>query len=187
MNKSREGLSSEKIGRRWFQRWLDPRQRDRLQVLAQVPLFYGLAQRQLGKLLIKLFERNYQAGEMIFARGEAGKALFIVISGKISIFRSHDEMEEELAVLTTGSYFGELALIDDQPRSASARAVEASVLLILYKTDFDDLIESHKAIATQVMTNLLRTLAGYIRGAQFQSSSRAAPLAGVISVKAKTG
>lgn len=176
----------DNIWRRWLERWLDSRQRDRLQVLAQVPLFYGLARRQLGKLLIKLFERNYQAGETIFARGEAGKALFIVLSGKISIFRNHDEIEEELAVLTTGSYFGELALIDDQPRSASARADEPSVLLILYKTDFDDLIESHKAIAIKVMTNLLRTLAGYIRGPQSHASSRAAPIAGVIPAKAKT-
>jgi CRP-like cAMP-binding protein len=166
---------------------MDPRQLYRVQQLAKVPLFSGLSQRQLGKLLIKLFERNYQAGETIFVQGDAGKALFIVLSGKVSIFRNHNETEEHLVTLTAGSYFGELALIDDQPRFASARADEPTGLLMLYKSDFDDLIEGHKAIAIKVMSNLLRTLAGYIRGAQSHVSNRNSLVAGVISAKTKAG
>ena len=175
------------LKQRLIERWMDPRQLDRVQLLAKVPLFSGLSQRQLGKLLIKLFERNYQAGETIFVQGEAGKALFIVLSGQVSIFRNADETEEHFATLSAGSYFGELALIDDEPRFASARADEPTGLLMLYKSDFDDLIDGHKAIAIKVMSNLLRTLAGYIRRAQSHTSNRNALVSGVISAKTKAG
>jgi CRP-like cAMP-binding protein len=174
------------VRRRLLERWIDPRQIDRVQLLARVPLFSGLSQRQLGKLLIKLFERNYQSGETIFSQGEAGKAVFIIVSGRVAIVRENNETEEQLAMLTAGGYFGELALIDDQPRFASARADEPTMLLMLYKSDFDDLIEGHKAIAVKVMGNLLRTLAGYLRNVQSQASSRSPTITGVISAKAKT-
>jgi CRP/FNR family cyclic AMP-dependent transcriptional regulator len=175
------------LKRRLLKRWMDQRQLYRVQLLAKVPLFSGLSHRQLGKLLIKLFERNYQAGETIFVQGEAGKALFIVLSGQVSIFRNNNETEEHLATLAAGGYFGELALIDDVPRFASARADELTGLLMLYKSDFDDLIDGHKAIAIKVMSNLLRTLAGYIRRAQSLAGNRNSLITGVISAKTKAG
>lgn len=150
----------------WREHIIDREQLRRLQLLKDVPLFAGLSHRQLGKLLVKLFEKEYPLGETIFMQGEPGKALFIVLSGKILIFRSSQQGEEQLATLTAGGYFGELALIDDHPRSATVRAAESSVLLILYKSDFDDLIEGHKTIAIKVMANLLKALAGYVRAAQ---------------------
>jgi CRP-like cAMP-binding protein len=172
---------------RTLERWTDRRQLYRVQLLAKVPLFSGLSQRQLGKLLVKLFERNYEVGETIFLQGDAGKALFIVLSGKVSIFRDNNETEEQLATLTAGGYFGELALIDDQPRFATARADEPTGLLMLYKTDFDDLIDGHKAIAIKVMSNLLHTLVGYVRNAQSHVGNRNSSVAGVISAKTKAG
>jgi CRP-like cAMP-binding protein len=169
------------------ERWKDPRQLYRVRLLAKVPLFSGLSQRQLGKLLIKLFERNYEAGETIFAQGEAGKALFIVLSGQVSILRNNNESEDHLATLTSGGYFGELALIDDQPRFASARTDEPAGLLVLYKSDFDDLMDGHKAIAIKIMSNLLRTLAGYVRNAQSHAGNRNSSITGVVSAKTKAG
>jgi len=107
--------------------------------------------------------------------------LFIVLTGKVSICRTHKEGEELLATLTAGGYFGELALIDDQPRFASVRAVEPSVLLILYKSDFDDLIEGHRTLAIRVMGNLLKTLAVYVRRSQSQANGRNSTSPGRIS------
>ncbi len=144
----------------------DPEQLRRLKLLEKVPLFAGLSRRQLGKLLVKLFEKEYAAGETIFLEGEPGKALFVVLDGKVSICRAGQSGEHHLATLGPGAYFGELALIDDLPRSATARADESSALLILYKSHFDDLIEGHSTIAIRVMGNLLKTLAGYVRTAQ---------------------
>jgi len=161
---------------KWHWReWItDPEQRRRLHLLARVPLFAGLSRWQLGKLLVKLFEKEYPAGEIIFREGDPGKALFIVLDGKISIARAADGPEKPLALLGPGAYFGEMALIDDQPRFAGARADEDSLLLILYKSHFDDLIEGHKALAIKVMENLLKTLAGYVRAEQSRGPLRAA-------------
>jgi CRP/FNR family cyclic AMP-dependent transcriptional regulator len=165
----------------------DGEQLHRLELLAKVPLFAHLSRRQLGKLLVKLFEKSYGAGELIFTQGEPGKALFVVFTGKVAIFRDDHEREEQLATLSPGAYFGELALIDDQPRFASARADEPAVLLMLYKSDFDDLVEGHRTIAIKIMTNLLRTLAGYIRSAQLSGHNRNNVITGVISGKTRTG
>ena len=150
-------------GFHWPAWTIDPEQRRRLQLLEKVPLFAGLSRRQLGKLLVKLFEKEYEAGETIFPEGEPGKALFIVLDGSVSICRAGLGGEHRIATLSPGAYFGELALIDDHPRLATARAEEPSALLILYKSHFDDLIEGHSTIVIKVMGNLLKTLAGYLR------------------------
>ena len=86
-----------------------------------------------------------------------------------------------------GCYFGELALIDDQPRSGSARAAETSSLLILYKSDFDDLIEGHRAIAIKVMSNLLKALARYVRVGPSRGTSRSPVIAGAVPATGKPG
>lgn len=157
---------------RWPGWTIDPEQLRRLRLLESVPLFAGLSRRQLGRVLVKLFEKAYQAGDTIFAEGEPGKALFIILDGKVSIYRKGSSGEYRLTTLIPGGYFGELALIDDQPRLATARADEHSVLLILYKAHFDDLIEGHSAIVIRVMGNLLKTLAGYVRTAQVPGAQR---------------
>ncbi len=161
---------------RWPEWTIDPEQLRRLDLLEKVPLFAGLSRRQLGKLLVKLFEKEYGAGDTIFLEGEPGKALFIVLDGRVSICRAGLGGEHRLATLAPGAYFGELALIDDLPRSATARADEPSALLILYKSHFDDLIEGHTTIAIRVMGNLLKALAGYARAAHARSPSLSATL-----------
>jgi hypothetical protein len=155
---------------RWLERVRDKEQVARLRLLEKAPLFAGLSKRQLGKILAQLFEKEYTAGETIFRQGDPGKALFIVLTGKILICRDLHETQEPLAIVTSGGYFGELALIDDQPRFASARADETSVLLMLYKSDFDALIEGNRMIAIKVMANLLKALAGYVRVFQFRDT-----------------
>ena len=153
---------------------IDLEQLRRLQLLEKVPLFAGLSRRQLGKLLVKLFEKEYEPNETIFLEGEPGKALFVVLDGRVSIWRADHGGEHRLATLGPEGYFGELALIDELPRSATARADEHSALLILYKSHFDDLIEGHSKIAIAVMGNLLKTLAGYVRAAHAAAASQSA-------------
>jgi CRP-like cAMP-binding protein len=162
----------------WLTQVTDHDQLMRLEILAKVPLFAGLSSRQLGKLLVKFFEKEYGPGETIFNEGEPGKALFVVLAGSVSICREHNEGEELLAQLGAGGYFGELALIDDQPRFASARSTEPARLLILYRSDFEDLMEGQRVLAIQVMGNLLKTLAGYVRRSQSQKNGRTSTLVG---------
>ena len=159
---------------RWFEHMLDQQQVNRLRLLENVPIFAGLTRRQLGKILVKLYEKTYAAGETIFNEGDPGKALFIVLQGQVAITRLAGPGEEVLATLAEGAYFGELALIDDQPRFATARAEKPSILLVLYKSEFDQLIEGHSRIAVRVMNNLLKTLVAYLRRAEAHPGSESA-------------
>ena len=172
---------------RWLEQITDHEQLLRLKLLGTVPLFAGLTRRQLGKLLVKFFEKEYLPGETIFMEGEPGKALFIILVGTVSICRAFNKGEEVLATLNPGAYFGELALIDDQPRFASARAAEASRLLILYRSDFEDLMEGQRTLAIQVMSNLLKTLAGYVRRSQSQRNGRNSTIVEPVSAGDKPG
>jgi len=149
---------------RWGRWSVDREQLRRLRLLEQVPLFAGLGRRYLGTILVKLFQREYEAGEIIFLAGEPGKALYIVLDGTVLIYHQINGQEHPVATVAPGSYFGELALIDTLPRTASARAEEPSRLLIFYKSHFDQLVEGRSTIALTVMGNLLKTMAGYVRG-----------------------
>lgn len=149
--------------RRWF-RWVrDQEQVRRVELLSHAPVFAGLPRRFLGRLAAQLFEKHYEAGDLVFSEGDPGNALFVVLEGSVAITRASSREEKTLHVMDAGSSFGELALIDDLPRSASARVVQASRLLILYRSNFDALVAGDRAIAMAVMRNLLRTLAAYVR------------------------
>jgi len=151
------------LGGAW--RWArDPEHRRRLGVLERTPLFAGLRRALLGRLAIRLFEKSYSAGEEIFGEGDPGHALFIVASGEVEVLRRTDDGgEERLGLFAADTSFGEMALIDDQPRSASARATMPTTLYILYRSHFEELVEGQPAVALALMRNLLKTLAAYVR------------------------
>lgn len=133
-----------------------------LDTLGEVRLFKGLSKVMLRKLLVELFEKEYNAGEIIFSEGDNGKALYIVMSGAVDIIKNNGSGDRVLAPLGPGSYFGELALISESPRFASAVAVEKTNLLIMYKSYFDSLIKGNSRISSRVLLNLAECLSGYI-------------------------
>jgi CRP-like cAMP-binding protein len=160
---------------RWFAWARDPEQMRRVALLEQAPVFAGLPRRLLGRLAVQLFEKAYGAGEVVFREGDPGKGLFVVLDGGVAITRRTPGGEQRLSALGPGACFGELALIDDLPRSATARATVPSRLLILYRSHFEALVEGDRSIALVVMRNLLRTLAGYVRMANDLSGGQAVP------------
>jgi CRP/FNR family cyclic AMP-dependent transcriptional regulator len=156
----------------WFGWARDREHARRVAILSRTPIFEGLPRRLLGRLAVQLFEKRYAPGEVIFQQGDPGKGLFIILDGEVEIFRETKEGERRLASLGPSTAFGELALIDDLPRSATARASAPSCLLILYRSHFEALVAGEKGIALVVMQNLLRTLAGYIRATSGARPSR---------------
>jgi CRP-like cAMP-binding protein len=147
----------------WLAWTRDPEQVRRAALLRRAPLFAGLPRRLLGQLAVRFFAKAYDGGEIVFHQGDPGKALFVVVDGAVSITQTTAHGEHALRTLGPGECFGELALIDDFPRSATARVSVPARLLILYKTDFDALVEGNRAIAVVIMRNLLRALAMYAR------------------------
>ncbi len=109
--------------------------------------------------------RTYDAGEVIFHEGDPGREMFIIQSGRVKISkRLGDGTEKTLVVLGPGDFFGEMAVIDKDRRSADASAMEASRLIALD----EEVFEMHMQTNPKIVKKILKTFAGRIRDANQQ-------------------
>lgn len=128
-------------------------------LLAHVPLFSGLSPGELEGLATLISPHRYTAGETIFHEGDAGTALYIIEKGEVKIVLGSPEGKEVvLTLLGPGDFFGELALLDGEPRSADAVAMETSDLLRLLRQDFLRFVAEHPQVAINLMAVLSRRL-----------------------------
>lgn len=129
------------------------------QVLAKTPLFQGVPPQALEVAREAFVTRSYPAGKQIFEAGDMGAALYIVQSGQVRIYRTYlDGRERMFAYLGPGEVFGEMSLLDDQPRSASAETTVDSVLLVLYQDAYWSLVRKWPEILHNLATILARRL-----------------------------
>lgn len=137
---------------------------DRLAQLAKVELFAGLKPAALELIAKVAAEETHALGTKIFQHGDAGDKLYLILEGKVRISREVPGMgEEALAVLGPGQMFGEMALLDESPRSADARVHERCRLLAIPKDGFDDLLFLHKDLAYEVLWGIIRMLVSRLR------------------------
>jgi CRP-like cAMP-binding protein len=138
--------------------------RERTAQLSKVPFFDGLTPEALGMIADVTTEETHAYGTRLFQYGDPGDKLYIILEGKVRISREVGGMgEEALAVLGAGEVFGEMALLDESPRSASALAHERCRLLVITKDAFDDLLFLHKDLAYEVLWSCVRMLAARLR------------------------
>jgi len=135
----------------------------RLATLRKLSLFATLSRKELAVVDALLHERRYMKGEIIFDEGEQGQALYVVISGRVLICRQGQPETGRIVELDAGVFFGELALLDDAPRSAQARALNDCVLAALSRGDFESLLETHAATASKIALQLARQLGRQLR------------------------
>jgi CRP/FNR family transcriptional regulator/CRP/FNR family cyclic AMP-dependent transcriptional regulator len=120
-----------------------------------VPLFANLDDESLRELEQAARPRSFRAGEIIFHRDDPGQMLYVIKQGKVRIYiTSPDGQEVTLAVFGPGDYFGELAILDGRPRSASAIALDVVETQALQRGDFIAAVNRHPRIAIQVMQAL---------------------------------
>ena len=122
---------------------------DRSEQLARVPLFRGLSAGARASLGQRLVERRFLPGELVFSKGDTGRTMYLLASGKVDIFLPPEGGAERvnLKEASEGDYFGELALMDDKPRSASVEARTDTVLLELAREHFvSDIVRSPDAV-----------------------------------------
>lgn len=130
------------------------------ETLRLVPFFAKMQPDEADGLAQKLVPRRFNNGQIIFHHGDPGGLLYIISKGKVKITHSTPEGHEALlAILGTGDFFGELALLDDSPRSATAEAIEPTETLTLHRDDFLRYI-SHNPEFSQ---HVLQTMAQHIR------------------------
>jgi CRP-like cAMP-binding protein len=128
--------------------------------LRSVNLFADLKDNELETISRILYVNTYHRGQLIFQEGEDGNALFVVLKGRVKVCLYDEEGREYvLDVIGKDGFFGELALIDELPRSANAIAMEASDLLIVRRADFTKLLMENPSISV----NILKVLAGRLR------------------------
>ncbi|HKX17413.1 MAG TPA: Crp/Fnr family transcriptional regulator [bacterium] len=126
-------------------------------LLARSPLFSQLASAELEKIAALLRRRRYRAGEPVFREGDPGTALYVVDTGEIRILLGGaDGKEVVLSLLGSGEFFGELALLDGEPRSADAVATVPTELLVLPRDDFLRLLREVPAVAVNMLAALSR-------------------------------
>src|SRR5215212_10465363 len=112
--------------------------------LRQVSLFQALDDQQIGQISLLLKERRYHKGDIIFYQGDPGGCLYLVTSGRVRIFlNSPDGREATVRFYGPNSTFGEFSVLDGEPRSASAAAVDDVATLALYRADFLGLLRQH--------------------------------------------
>lgn len=140
----------------------------RLQLLHNVALFKDLSMRDLGMVNSLLHERRYLADEVIFDEGEEGQGLFVVLSGRVKIARPKvvGNLQIEFGA---GSFFGEVALLDQSVRTAQARAIDDTQIVVLFRAEFYSLLETHSHIASRISFQLARALAARIRQSMIQT------------------
>ena len=131
---------------------------DLIIALKRIPLFASVHGEGLKRIADSVREKAISKGELVFAEHELGEEMYVVHSGKVVIYHDTAGREHILDSVRAGGYFGEMALIDEQPRSASARAAEESVLLVLHKTDFRAAIHDYPEIAFEVLKEFVRRL-----------------------------
>lgn len=133
-------------------------------VLSRVPAFAELSARELRGVAAIVHKREYKAGEPVFYQGDPGLGMYIIQEGEVSIrIAEHEGEDKELAVLTEGDFFGELALLDESPRSASAVCRTDCSLIGFFRTDLFELIEQKTDLGIKIVLKLAGILAERLR------------------------
>jgi len=136
---------------------------ERIRQLKELNLFKELTARELREVNELLHERSYQKDEVIFDEGDTGLGLFIVVSGRVKVFSSHEALQRLSPEYGGGDFFGELALFDEAQRTARAVAVEPTQMLALFRRELFSLVEQDRRIAVKILFEVARTVCGRAR------------------------
>jgi len=142
-----------------------------IEALARCPLFASADERILLSIANRLRRRRFRRGEVIMHQGDPGDSLHVVASGAVKIVLPSAEGEEAIiATLRPGDFFGELALLDGAPRSATATSLEQSEMLVLPRAVFVDLLDNLPGLRDALLAGLareLRRLTGHVEELHF--------------------
>lgn len=149
----------------WSNFFKSPTEKTDLQKsLLSIPIFSRLTRRELGMLMNIVHNRNYVAGEYIFYQGDPGLGIYIIRDGEVMVQRKkEDEAVISLASFTKGDFFGELALIDGEKRSASAVSSADTRLAVIFKPDLDEFIENYPKSGVKILRGISEIIATRLR------------------------
>ncbi len=126
--------------------------------LARVPLFVDLSKRELQRLGAACAEREYPAGAVLVRQGDPGAGLFVIETGRVRVMRHEEGRARDLAVMGPGEVFGEMALLDEYPRSATVTAIEPTHVILLPVFDFRAALHEDGDISIRLLAVVSRRL-----------------------------
>src|SRR3972149_3680920 len=128
-------------------------------LLKNVPIFSELGRRDLDRLAKLMVPRNVKAGEVIIKEGDQAAGFFVINSGKVEVVQDVDGSNpQQLATLSAGDFFGEMALFEGFPRNATVRAMEDTECMAMTRWDFTAEMKTHPEIAVGMVPVLVRGL-----------------------------
>lgn len=128
-----------------------------LETLKPLPLFKDLTSTELTNVAPLFFEKPYTKSSTLFVEGMTGEILYVIKKGSVNILKKGANNQEiVLATLKEGEFLGEMSLIDNRPRTATAKVAEESMLLVMTKKAFTTLLEKHPDIALKILLVFLR-------------------------------
>ncbi len=143
---------------------LGQRKESLAEILQTIPLFRELSPKELNVLERVVHIRTYQEGESVFVETEPGAGMYVIRSGRVDIVLRHNtENPLLLAELVAGDFFGEMALLGDTSRSATALARERSELIGFFHPDLMEIISLHPSMGAKISFGLAQTLASRLR------------------------
>lgn len=129
-----------------------------------VPIFHGLKSRQIGRIIQATQKRTYRAGEVLFEEGQIGKAVFIIESGRVELTRKNlDGTPRRLGLVGPGQILGEMALLEQMERTATAKMLEDGVVYLLYSATLEALFTQQPAIGVKLLRNMAVMLSALLR------------------------
>ena len=136
---------------------------DIIPVLRTIPIFEGLGFNDLKKIELIVHKRTFMPNEIIFYERQPGAGMYIIKKGLIKLTKTVNEERVKIGELKDGEFFGEMALLDEYPRSAEATAVEKTEALGIFRPDLFDLIESNPKLGYKILLRLSKRLASRLR------------------------
>lgn len=134
-----------------------------VEFIKTVPLFHGMSGLELNAVAAFMETRRAEAGAQVFKQGDPGTEMFIVRSGRVaSVARDKDGGEREVYEFGPGRFFGEMSVIEGEPRSATCLAVEDTELLVLEGIDFYRLVWEHPVIGVGMLSSMVKVMAGWL-------------------------
>ncbi len=145
----------------------------------RVPLFNGLEAEDVAKIFSKGMTMEVEKGNILFYQGTTGNQMYVVLGGRIDLF----DGKKHLTSMRTGDLFGEMAVILNEPRSASAVAAETSRVFVLSESVFEKLMTKRAAI--RILLNIIGVMARRIRDMNAKLAETRAALAQTVALEKK--
>jgi CRP/FNR family cyclic AMP-dependent transcriptional regulator len=130
-------------------------------VLAKIPIFKDLSKKEIKAVERILHRRSYKADEILFKEGDPGVGMYIIEQGQINI--TLGEENKLLAVLSNGEFFGEIALLSETPRTATAKAQSNCSILGFFQSDLFGLLETDPRMGNKILLRLAQMIGDRLR------------------------